>query len=122
MAAKQDELGKVFEEAKTADGYDFNKVTCLGGDVKGSIAVAEKVKSMNDELNELGEHADTLAEAEKAATQHGIREKAQRGFTLPGLTSPRNEDQFRIKSLGELMGESKALVDWIQSAPAARST
>jgi hypothetical protein len=48
--AKQDELGKVFEEALvTGDSgekqYDFNKVTCLGADVKGSIAVAEKVAS-----------------------------------------------------------------------------
>ncbi|MFX9135224.1 hypothetical protein ABTN61_19520, partial [Acinetobacter baumannii] len=75
MQAKQDELGKVFEEAKTADGYDFNKVTVLGADVKGSIAVAEKVKQMNDELNELGEHADRLAEAEKAALQLAERRK-----------------------------------------------
>jgi hypothetical protein len=31
-------------------------VTVLGADVKGSIAVAEKVNQMNAELNELGEH------------------------------------------------------------------
>lgn len=118
MAVKQDELGKVFEEAKTADGYDFNKVTCLGGNVKGSIAVAEKVKSMNAELNELGEHADTLAEAEKAALEHSGREKAQRGFSLPGGGGPRNEEQFRVKSLGELLGESKQLGDWSRSGGA----
>lgn len=115
MAAKQDELGKVFEEAKSADGYDFNKVKCLGGDVKGSIAVAEKVKQMNDELNELGEHADKLADAEKAALEHQGREKARRGFILPGSDRPRNQEQFRIKSLGELLGESKEFSEWNRS-------
>ena len=114
MTARQDELGKVFEEAKTADGYDFNKVKCLGADVVGSIAVAEKVKAMNDELNALGEHADTLAEAEKAAMQHTARSKARGGFQLPGLGGdlPENRGQFQIKGLGDLISESKALADW----------
>ena len=113
MAARQDELGKVFDEAKTSDGYDFNKVTVLGGDVKGSIAVAEKVKAMNDELNELGAHADTLAEAEKAAAEHGARQKARSGFRMPGLgDGPENKGQFQIKSLGELITESKRYKDW----------
>jgi HK97 family phage major capsid protein len=114
MTARQDELGKVFEEAKTADGYDFNKVKCLGADVVGSVAVAEKVKAMNDELNALGEHADTLAEAEKAAMQHTARSKARGGFQLPGLGGgqPENRGQFQIKGLGDLISESKALADW----------
>lgn len=114
MAAKQDELGKVFEEAKSADGYDFNKVTCLGANVKGSIAVAEKVKAMNDELNELGEHADKLAEAEKAAMQHTARSKARSGFQLPGLGGgePANREQFQAKGFGDLLAESKALAEW----------
>lgn len=114
MTARQDELGKVFEEAKTADGYDFNKVKCLGADVVGSIAVAEKVKAMNDELNALGEHADTLAEVEKAAMQHTARSKARGGFQLPGLGGdlPENRGQFQIKGLGDLISESKALADW----------
>jgi HK97 family phage major capsid protein len=114
MAAKQDELGKVFEEAKSADGYDFNKVTCLGAGVKGSIAVAEQVKAMNDELNSLGEHADKLAEAERAAMQHQARSKARGGFQLPGLGGgePANQGQFQIKGLGNLLAESKALADW----------
>ncbi|MDR6708161.1 HK97 family phage major capsid protein [Novosphingobium sp. 1748] len=115
MAEKQDNLGKVFEEAKSEGGYDFNKVKCLGADVKGSSAVAEKVKQMNDELNELGEHADKLADAEKAALEHKNREKAQRGFILPNGGGPRNEEQFRIKSLGELLGECKEFSDWNRS-------
>ncbi|WP_225205377.1 phage major capsid protein [Novosphingobium huizhouense] len=118
MAARQDALGKVFEEAKSDDGYDFNKVKCLGADVKGSIAVAEKVKAMNDELNALGEHADKLDEAEKAAMQHQAREKARSGFRLPGLGSgfgdqrPENRGQFQVKGLGELLAECKQLENW----------
>lgn len=114
MAAKQDELGKVFEEAKTSDGYDFNKVKCLGADVKGSSAVAEKVKQMNAELNELGEHADKLSEAEKAAMQHQARSKARGGFQLPGLGGgePENRGQFEAKGFGDLLRESKALAEW----------
>lgn len=114
MAAKDIELHKVFDEAKQSDGsVDFTKVTCLGADVKGSIAVAEKVKQMNDELNELGEHADRLAEAEKAMTQHEQRRKARGGFLLPGHSDgPENKGQFQIKSLGELITESKTFKDW----------
>lgn len=109
MAAKQDELGKVFTEAKTDDGqYDFNKVTCLGADVKGSIAVAEKVKAANDELNELGEHADRLEAAEKAAAQHGERQKAIGRFPQPGSQERKGEERRQVKSLGELISEEKA--------------
>ena len=117
MAAKGEALNKVFEEAKASDGsIDFNKVTVLGADVKGSIAVAEKVKQMNAELNELGEHADTLAAAEKALTQNQERQKARGGFRLPGLggngSEPENKGQFQIKSIGELIAESKTYKDW----------
>lgn len=118
MTAKQDELGKVFEEAKADGGYDFNKVTCLGADVKGSIAVAEKVKQMNDELNALGVHADKLGEAEKAAIQHQERLKARGGFRLPGMgggNEPENRGQFQVKGLSDLLGESKQLEDWINN-------
>lgn len=116
MAAKQGELGKVFEEAKNSDGqYDFNKVTCLGGDVKGSIAVAEKVNQMNAELNELGEHADRLGAAEKAAAEHASREKAGARFPLPGAGGQKGDERRSVKSLGELIAESKTFKDWSRS-------
>ncbi len=113
LAAKQDELGKVFAEAKTDGGYDFNKVVCLGADVKGSIAVAEKVKQMNAELNELGEHCDTLDAAEKAAREHGDREKAQRGFPLPGAGGSKGDAPGAIKSIGQMVEESKGYQAWL---------
>lgn len=111
LAAKQDELGKVFEEAKTDGGYDFNKVTCLGADVKGSIAVAEKVKAMNSELDEIAQHAETLEAAEKAALEHANREKARRRYPMPegGKSVERGGE---IKSLGELVREEKSYQAW----------
>lgn len=112
LGAKQDELGKVFAEAKTDDGYDFNKVTCLGGEVKGSIAVAEKVKAMNDEANELAEHAETLEAAEMAVKNYGDREKGRRGFTLPGVGGRDDRGGGQVKSLGQLVSEEKGFRDW----------
>lgn len=115
LAAKQDELGKVFAEAKGDDGQlDFNKVTCLGANVKGSIAVAEKVKAMDAELNELAEHAETLEAAEQAAKGYAEREKGLRRFPLPGGGKGNyGSADARIKALGEMAGETKAFKDWI---------
>jgi HK97 family phage major capsid protein len=113
LAAKQDELGKVFTEAKTDDGqYDFNKVTVLGKDVKGSIAVAEKVKAMNAEVDELAKEAETLEAAEKAAGAHADREKVRGHVIQPGQKGGRERPQ--IKSLGELLAEEKAYEDWLK--------
>lgn len=113
LAAKQDELGKVFTEAKTDDGqYDFNKVTVLGKEVKGSIAVAEKVKAMNAELDELAKEAETLEAAEKAAGAHADREKVRGHVIQPGQKGGRERPQ--VKSLGELLAEEKAYSDWVK--------
>lgn len=117
MAAKDVELAKVFEEAKTSDGgYDFNKVTVLGAGIKGSIAVAERVNQMNAELNELGEHADRLESAEKAAMDLAERKKRRGLFRMPGMGTeierPSNQGQFSGKGLGDLLNESKALAEW----------
>lgn len=112
LAAKQDELGKVFAEAKTDDGqYDFNKVTVLGKDVKGSIAVAEKVKAMNAELDELASQAETLEAAEKAAGAHADRSKVRGNVIQPEGKGTRERPQ--VKSLGELVAEEKAYAEWI---------
>ncbi|ADZ70110.1 phage major capsid protein [Polymorphum gilvum] len=114
LAARQDELGKVFAEAKTDDGsYDFNRVKCLGEDVKGSIAVAEKVKAMNAELDELAQQAEALEAAEKAADDHARREKAV-GFR-PGFPEGGSaRAQAAMKSLGELLAEAKTYNAWIE--------
>lgn len=113
LGARQEELGKVFAEAKTDGGeYDFGKVKCLGDEVKGSVAVAEKVKAMNSELNELAAHAETLEGAEKAAREHDDREKAINRPRLPGDSKGGDRGGGSIKSLGELVGGEKAYQAW----------
>jgi hypothetical protein len=129
LAVKQAELGKVFEQA-TADGgadgrkqYDFSKVTCLGDDVKGSIAVAEKVKAMNAELDELAGHAETLEAAEKAAEDHAGREKQlNRPFMPNGGGRDFSRQIGQLKSLGDLVGEAKEYQSWAKSGAAGGLT
>ena len=115
LGVKQDELGKIFEQAKTDDGqYDFSKVTCLGDNVKGGVAVAEKVAALNGEANELAKHAETLEGAEHAASQHAEREKAINRPPMPGAGG--NKDFSRqieqLKSLGDRVAGEKSYIDW----------
>lgn len=118
LGAKQDELGKVFAEAKNEAGeYDFTKVKCLGEGLD-SIGVAEKVKAMNAEADELAKHAETLEAAEKAAGDHADREKGLRDVPFPGQGGGRPENRNQFKSLGELVVEAKAFQDWSKSGGA----
>lgn len=112
MAAKQDELGKVFEAAKTADGtYDYSKAISAVSGATDAIAVAEHVKSMNTELDELGGYIETLSAADKAAKDHEMRSKGRPGFIYPGQGGqPANVGQF--KSLGERLVEAKEYKGW----------
>lgn len=119
LADRQEKLGKVFDEAKvTGDSgqkqYDFNKVTVLGDDVKGSIAVAEKVHAMNLEANELAEHAEKLEKAERAADDYADREKGDRGFRFPGGGKDR-QGGGAIKSLGELVADEQGFKAWAKN-------
>jgi HK97 family phage major capsid protein len=116
LGVKQDELGKIFEEAKTDDGrHDYSKVKCLGVGLD-SVAVAEKVHALNLEANELAKHAETLEAADKAAADHADREKGLRNFPLPGKGGgdrPANQGQF--KSLGQQVVEAKEFKAWSRS-------
>lgn len=116
LAERQGKLGKVFAEATvTGDSgekqYDFNKVTCLGNDVKGSIAVAEKVQALNLEANELAAHAETLEKAEHAADEYANREKGVDRPRFPGSQKD-TPHPGSMKSLGERVAEEKAYQSW----------
>jgi len=116
LGAKQDELGKIFAEAKTDDGqYDFNRVKCLGADVKGSIAVAEKVKQLNAEADDLAQQAEALENAERAAKSYGEREKSRGSFVQPGGGGSEMQQIQRMKSLGERVVGEKAYVEWLKA-------
>jgi HK97 family phage major capsid protein len=116
LGAKQDELGKVFAEAKGDGGeYDYRKVTHFGPEVKGSVAVAEKIKQLTDEADALAKHAETLEAADQAAAKHAEREKSRGGFRHSDPGRPGNKGQFEAKSLGELITETKAYQGWSKS-------
>lgn len=116
LQERQKELDSVFKEAADGNGgYDFNKVTCLGDGVKGSSAVAALVAGANNEMNELGEHRDTLIAAEKAAQMHEKRSKAQRNVPLPGGFEGKGnygDEGERFKALGEMVTQHKSYQDW----------
>jgi HK97 family phage major capsid protein len=119
LQARQADLAKVFAEAKSDDGMDFNKVTCLGNDVKGSVAVAEKVRQLDNEMNAIGEHADLLRDAEKAAQNLAERSKGRRNFSMPGGDTFAGKGNYgnaqeRFKSLGEMVAEAKGFQDWMK--------
>lgn len=113
LAAKQDALATVFEEAKTDSGeYDFTRVTCLGAEVKGSVAVAEKVRQMNAELDALAQEAESLEAAAQAAKDHAARDKARNRLPHPAPGDGRGGAPKFLKSLGELVVETKSYRDW----------
>ncbi|MEP9402044.1 phage major capsid protein [Sphingomonas sp. VNH70] len=120
LGAKQAELAAVFAEAKTDSGYAFDKVTCLGADVKGAVAVSDKVQQMNAELDDLAKQAESLEGAEKAAAAHEEREKSRAGFRFPGGTT--DSGGRTVKSLGELVAQSKSYQAWAKSGAAGGIT
>lgn len=116
LGAKQDELGKVFAQAKTDDGgIDFSKVTCLGTEVKGSVAVAEKVKAMTDELNDIAVKAETLEAGEKAARDHAEREKARGRPFMPSGGGSEIQSIAHAKGLGALVTGDAQFKAWQNS-------
>lgn len=113
LGAKQDALGAIFAEAKTDSGYDFSKVKSVSGRSDG-IGVAEHVKALNAEADELAKHAETLEAAEAAAKSYSDRNAPRRGFGLPGAGAggAKGDDGGQIKSLGQHVAEEKSYQSW----------
>ncbi len=124
LSQRQKELAEVFSEAGDGQGgYNFNNVKCLGDQVKGSVAVSEAVKQMNQEMDAVGEAIDTLRGAEQAAKAHSEREKGRRNFPLPGGGGAGGKGNYsseseRFKSLGQMIGESKSYQNWAANGAA----
>lgn len=113
LQTRQDDLAKVFAAAKTDDGqYDYSKAKDLFPEVTDAIGVAEKVKQLNSEADEIAKHLETFLEADKAAAALESRGKARGGFVHPGAGGrPSNEQQF--KSVGQHIIEAKNFKDWM---------
>lgn len=113
LGAKQDALGAIFAEAKSdSGGYDFSKVTSVTG-AKNAIAVADHVKALNSEAEELAKHAETLEAAEGAAKSFTDRNAPQRQFGLPGAGGgAKGADRNEAKSLGQRVAGEKSYQSW----------
>jgi len=115
LQTRQGDLAKVFEAAKTADGsYDYSKAISVVSGANDAIAVAEHVKALNAEADEIAKHLETFIEADKAAAALESRSKAVRTFPFPGQGNgglPANLGQF--KSLGQQVVEAKEFQDWL---------
>jgi HK97 family phage major capsid protein len=103
LKAKQDELGKIFEEA--GEDLDFKKVKSVpsgvpSGDTK---AIADWVVAVNNECTELGKERERLLPLEAAAKAANDRRRAQEG--LP----PADEDGDGAKSGPKRGGDGAAL-------------
>lgn len=108
LTKQEEALVKVFDEAKTDDGQlDFTKVVCLGDDVKGnSVAVAEKVRAMNDEITETAKQIEAIDGANKAHEAHLTRQQPRRTVPHPGGPAA------RPKTIGEQIVEHPVFKDW----------
>ena len=120
LAARQDNLGKVFSEAKTDAGeYDFRKVSAetikehLGDGLKSTAQIVEKINEKNAELDALAAEAEGLEAAERAAKSLADREKGVRRVPFAGGRGNHPDREQRLKSLGEMVAEEKAYQDWI---------
>lgn len=120
LAAKQDELGKVFSEAKTEAGeYDFRKVSKetlkanLGDNLETTVQIVEKVNEKNAELDALAQEAEALEGAERAAKSLSDREKAgKRPPFASGDKGNHADVEERMKSLGAMVAEAKEYEAW----------
>lgn len=112
LQTRQDDLAKVFDAAKTADGgYEYGKAVSVVSGATDAIAVAEHIKALNAEADELAKHLETFIEADKAAAALDARGKGLRNFPVPGSGGPpSNRNQF--KSLGQMLGESPLYKSW----------
>lgn len=115
LQARQADLAKVFEAAKTDDGqYDYSKAIGVVSGAKDAIAVAEHVKALNAEADAIATHLETFLEADKAAAALEGRTKGLRGFVHPGQGGqPANRNQF--KSIGEQLVNAPEFKSWYEA-------
>lgn len=120
LSQRQDQLGKVFAEARTEAGeYDFRQVRaetlkeCLGDGLKTTAQIVEAINARNAELDALAAEAEQLEAAEAAAKRLDQREKAGRRPPFPGGDRPNIE--AGLKSLGEMVVGEKRYLDWAKS-------
>lgn len=105
---RRKQLHEIFEQAGSE--MDMDKVKCVDGD---SAAKAAHIKSLNDELSDLGKQLEPL-EAEYAELEKGKREAdafaAQKGHPLPDREDGEKGKKAE-KSIGDLIIDSQVAHD-----------
>jgi len=101
--AKTDELAQLFDDARDGDAYDYGLIKTLGGKPATPHEVAEHVKNLNAEINDLGQWVHQQREAGR---QHENMKKLQTNRSEP-VWSPPQPDKG-LKSIGEFFVESPA--------------
>jgi len=107
----QDELGKIFEEAKQEDGsYNFRQVECVDvGDKKDyakSQRVAEIVREKNNELNSVTEQIEEIKGAEGIAEEFDKR--SRKAVNRPAQPTKGEEH----KTIGQRITEHPTYAKW----------
>src|SRR5262245_28362661 len=102
LESKQDELGKIFEEA--GEEFDFAKVKSISGTTREKAA---HVRKLNDECAELAKEVEDYLAVKAAAERQLMNPRDARDGrgSEPGSTDGRNPS---TKTLGQLFVESKA--------------
>lgn len=101
-------LGQIFDEAGA--GMDLHQVKCISGD---TMAKAEQIRKINNELTDLGKQADELRAVSKAAQRvraagtQTIDEGGEPGAE-PNGNAAATKAREQTKSFGQLFTESVA--------------
>lgn len=104
----QDDLGKIFKEAKTEDGgIDLMKAEMEGADSK---ARAEKIAQMNQEMTDLGKEIETLQQVLKA--EEGLEESKKFTDEPVGTFQHPGGNGEKGKSFGKHFVESDAFKNY----------
>lgn len=118
LSAKQAALAQVWKEA--GDDIDFSKVKCIEGD---SVAKAEKVRSMDTELNELFDNVKKLTLDVQMAENQKRRDAGISELPVSGNFSHDNgSGQKGKKSFGELIVASQDYRDSITKSGRSKHT
>ncbi len=108
LKEKSDLIGQIFDEA--GPEMDMHKVKCISGD---TYAKAEQIRTINDELTDLSEQADSLR-AVKGASERiraaGARAPEEGGEAGSSPDGDQGAERLRrsTKSFGQLFTESAA--------------
>lgn len=124
LQATREALAAVFEQAKAKDSdgnatLDFRQVKGLSDEIDKlegiakSVRVAEAVRALDDEVNDLAEQVETLEAAEKAASDF---DRAERQRKRPPFPDGEEKGKQKAKSFGRRVTEHPIFKKWCEGS------